>query len=76
MLPSLAFAFDRYFRVALDGAEHLPTGPAIYFGNHCGSRGWCIGCGSRLSSRGSCASGGDFIRCCGLRRIGTTGDHK
>ena len=23
MLPSLAFAFDRYFRVALDGAEHL-----------------------------------------------------
>ena len=37
MLPSLEFAFDRYFRVALDGAAHLPTGPAIYFGNHCGS---------------------------------------
>jgi len=37
LMPSLEFAFDRYFRVALAGAEHLPTGPAIYFGNHCGS---------------------------------------
>lgn len=37
ILPWLERAYDRYFRVALTGAEHLPTGPAILFGNHCGS---------------------------------------
>ncbi len=33
--------YERYFRCELEGAEHLPTGPAIYFGNHCGST-WTV----------------------------------
>jgi 1-acyl-sn-glycerol-3-phosphate acyltransferase len=38
LMPWLEFLYDRYFRVDLQGAEHLPgVGPAIYFGNHCGS---------------------------------------
>ncbi len=38
LLPRLAFLFDRYFRVEIDGLENVPDdGAAILCGNHCGS---------------------------------------
>ena len=37
LMPLLEFLFDRYFRCDLRGLDHVPAGPAILFGNHCGS---------------------------------------
>lgn len=37
LFPVLEFLFDRYFRCDLVGIERVPSGPAILFGNHCGS---------------------------------------
>ena len=38
LLPRLEFLFDHYFRVDLEGLDHIaPDAPAILFGNHCGS---------------------------------------
>jgi 1-acyl-sn-glycerol-3-phosphate acyltransferase len=36
-LPLLELLHDRWFRCRVDGIEHVPNGPAILFGNHCGS---------------------------------------
>jgi len=37
MFPALNYLYDRYFRCDIDGIDHVPEGPAILFGNHCGS---------------------------------------
>ncbi|HTM23122.1 MAG TPA: 1-acyl-sn-glycerol-3-phosphate acyltransferase [Kofleriaceae bacterium] len=35
--PLLEWLHDRWFRCAVDGVDQVPEGPAILFGNHCGS---------------------------------------
>lgn len=38
VFPYFSFLFDHYFRCEIDGIENVPeNGPAIVFGNHCGS---------------------------------------
>ncbi len=38
VVPLLGQLHDRYFRCQIDGLDHVPAcGPAILFGNHCGS---------------------------------------
>jgi 1-acyl-sn-glycerol-3-phosphate acyltransferase len=37
VFPLLELLHDRWFRCAIDGVDQVPDGPAILFGNHCGS---------------------------------------
>lgn len=56
-LGVMSKAFDRYFRCEVEGIEHMPDdGPAIVFGNHCGST-WTIE--------------GAMLAVASLRRLGT-----
>ncbi len=37
LTPLSDFIYDRYWRVAVDGAEHLPSGPCLIIANHSGA---------------------------------------